>query len=64
MIYPLNSQPKFHNIQRGARRLGISIITNNVGKIFVLGKKIVSAGRFSILWTFGVCQAIFDHPMK
>ena len=31
IIYPLHSQPKVHNIQRGAKRLGISIIVTNYG---------------------------------
>ena len=30
ITYPLNSQPKSHNIQRGARCLGCSIITTNI----------------------------------
>ena len=63
-IYPLNYQPKFHNIQRGTRCLGSIIITINIGKYFVLRKKIVSAGRFLIIWTLGLCRAIFDLPMK
>ena len=48
ITYPLNSRPKFHNIQRDANCLGSSIITTNIGKIFVLVKKIVSAGRIPI----------------
>ena len=47
IIYPLNSQPKFHNIQRGARCLGSSIITTN-RQIFRLKQK------------NGLCQANFD----
>ena len=31
ITYPLNSQPKFHNIQRMPICLGSSIITTNVG---------------------------------
>ena len=31
IIYPLHSQPKVHNIQRGARCFGISIIVTNHG---------------------------------
>ena len=38
----------------------VRIFIHTVGKIFVFGKTIVSAGRFSILWTLGICRAIFD----
>ena len=31
---PLHYQPEFHNIQRGARFLGSSIITTNIGIVF------------------------------
>ena len=31
---------------------------------FRLKQKNVSAGRITILWTFGLCRAIFDRPMK
>ena len=48
ITYTLNSQSKFHNIRRDANCLGSSIITINIGKIFVLVKKIVSAGRIPI----------------
>ena len=34
ITYPLNSQPKFHNIQRGAIFLDSSIITTDIGKKF------------------------------
>ena len=64
VTYPVNSQPKFHNIQRMPRCLGSSIITTDVGKNFVFNKKMVSARRISILWTFRLCRVIFDRPMK
>ena len=64
IIYPLNYQPKFHNILRGTICLGIIIITTSIGKIFVLGEKVVSSRRFPILWTFGLYWVIFDCPMK
>ena len=38
ITYPLNYQPKFHNIQRMPICLGGSIITTNVGKRFVVGE--------------------------
>ena len=62
--YPLNYQPKLYNIQKDANCLGSSIITTNIGKIFVLDRNIVSDGRIPILWTFELCQAIFDRTMK
>ena len=64
VTYLLNSQPKFHNIERGAIFLDSTIITTNIGKIFVLCEKNVTAGQISVLWTLGLCREMFDRPMK
>ena len=60
ITYPLNSQLKLHNIQRVAICFGSNIITTNIGNFSLLGKKNVSAGRISILWTFGLFRAILN----
>ena len=46
ITYPLNSQPKFHNIQRDARFLDGSIITTNIDKFLSSVKKMSLPGKF------------------
>ena len=54
ITYPLNYQPKFHNIQRGADCLGGSIITTNIGNIFFLRPP----RRVPVLLSYRNCNAL------
>ena len=63
ITYPLNSQPKFNNIQRDTNLFGSIIITINIGKFSSWANNCLCRAN-SDLMDFWVYQATFDCPMK